>query len=215
MIEITGEEARGPAARQIPGARRDDESGVWSFDPTADEHAAAIAAALFPELREQLRPWLPDPALPDAPDEPRPVRAEAASGRSIGPAREPATRAEPRRPPTRSTTRSRRRDRLTWWMLGVGFVLVLCVTAWRPWAAEPLCTNHRAPAQDSGYPCRIEHSNGRIEHLFIDDATGAVRSASTAPSGGPDPFAIGAGLSAAALLILGGAYVRLGRDQSS
>lgn len=99
IIEITREEGRGPAARQIPGSSWDEDQGVWSFDPAANDHAAAIAAALFPELRDRLREWLPDEASSDTRGKPVLGQTEAVAGRPGEPTTEPTNQGSSNQPP--------------------------------------------------------------------------------------------------------------------
>lgn len=48
---------------------------------------------------------------------------------------------------------------------------------WSPWSGpEPQCANFAGAERDSGYPCFIPHSDGTIEHLYIDHETGEVAS---------------------------------------
>lgn len=38
---------------------------------------------------------------------------------------------------------------------------------WQPWSGQPpLCRNYSGTERDSGYPCRIDHSDGSTEYLY-------------------------------------------------
>lgn len=88
---------------------------------------------------------------------------------------------------------------------------------WNPTEGRPpLCTNFSGAANDSGYPCRIDHSDGSTEYLYVDDA-GTVQHQTQWPAlffGHAIPVAVPIAASVIGLLGIGVLYLTRRRRAS-